>query len=138
MDYYFLKDDQRYVATQGEAIKSKQPWEKVEIPTDKKGLLAWANDKEAEVRSYKRLFEMKPSEPCPESQATSTPSEPETAPQRAPAPDFSAKAVLSRMDNPGTDVDTICETIGKAKGYALQRYAGCVAVAFQALESKRA
>lgn len=47
--------------------------------------------------------------------------------------DMSACATLARMDNPGIDVDGICETIGKAKGHALKRYAGAVAIAFQCL-----
>lgn len=47
-----------------------------------------------------------------------------------------AEAVLSRMDNPGTDVDAIVETICKSKGYALKRFAGAVAVAFQSLSGK--
>jgi hypothetical protein len=46
---------------------------------------------------------------------------------------MSASAALARMDNPGIDVDGICETIGKARGYALKRYAGAVAIAFQGL-----
>lgn len=47
--------------------------------------------------------------------------------------DMSASATLARMDNPGIDVDGICETIGRARGYALKRYAAAVAIAFQGL-----
>lgn len=46
-----------------------------------------------------------------------------------------AAAILSRTDNPGVDVDATVEIIAKAKGYALKRYAGAVAVAFHALEN---
>lgn len=64
------------------------------------------------------------------------PPAPEPAPRKIT--DMSATATLSRMDNPGVDVDGICETIGKAKGWALRRYAGAVAVAFQLLgDSKK-
>ncbi|WIW89604.1 hypothetical protein K3M67_06500 [Sphingobium sp. V4] len=47
--------------------------------------------------------------------------------------DMSASATLARMDNPGIDVDGICEAIGRARGYALKRYAAAVAIAFQVL-----
>lgn len=60
--------------------------------------------------------------------------------QHNPAPDAprtpvetTTEATLSRIDNPGIDVDGIVEIIGAAKGWALKRYSGAVAVAFQML-----
>lgn len=110
-----------YVGTQTEAkamAKRKGgDWRLVEVPTDKDGLLAFLNvmDSTAELATALRGLPAANAAPI----------------VRA----MDATAILSRSDNPGTDVDAIIETIGKAKGYALKRYAGAVAVAFHALEN---
>ncbi len=91
-------------------------WALVEVPVDKPGLLAFLNDH--------RVGTTPSAEPRAEP--------PRVAPISAQR-DMSAGATLARMDNPGIDVDAICETIGKTKGYALKRYASAVAIAFQGL-----
>ncbi len=91
-------------------------WALVEVAVDKAGLLAFLNDHRVGATPI---------------------AEPRTEPPRlAPISaqrDMSAGAMLARMDNPGIDVDAICETIGKTKGYALKRFASAVAIAFQGL-----
>lgn len=91
-------------------------WALVEVPVDKPGLLAFLNDHHvgaAPIAAHR--------------------SEPRGSAPTDGQHDMSATATLARMDNPGIDVDGICETIGKARGYALKRYASAVAVAFQRL-----
>ena len=58
---------------------------------------------------------------------------PDALPSEAFGRDMSATAVIARSDNPGTDIDAIVETILAAKGCALKRFAGAVAVAFTKL-----
>ena len=89
-------------------------WLLVEVPVGKPGLLAFLNEHRVGA--------------APVSARASEP--PRLAPTSAER-DMSAVATLSRMDNPGIDVDGICETIGRARGYALKRYAAAVAIAFQ-------
>lgn len=57
------------------------------------------------------------------------------APDRDPAPqstptDSTADVQLSRMENPGVDIDSIVEFVSSSTGYALKRVAGAVAAAF--------
>lgn len=87
-------------------------WTLVDVPVDKPGLLAFLN---------LHRVGAKPKIEPPRPVGLNIPR------------DLSADAALSRMDNPGIDVDGICETIGKARGYALKRYARAVAVAFHGL-----
>jgi hypothetical protein len=84
-------------------------YRKLDVPTHQDGLLAFLNEHRVGA----------------------------TVPATPPRPrrDMSAEATLSRVDNPGVDVDAIVETIGKADGYALKRYAGAVALAFREIAS---
>jgi len=116
MNLYWLKTERKFVRTQAEAKAAGQEWELKEIPTTtKEGTIAFLNDFIKEQEGSKPDVEVIVAKP---------------------PRDFSATATLSRVDNPGVDVDAICETIGRSKGYALKRYAGAVAVAFQILEKK--
>lgn len=54
----------------------------------------------------------------------------------APTPtstDSTADRQLAAMENPGVDLDAMCEFTTNAKGYALKRIAGAVAAAFARL-----
>lgn len=100
----------RYVGTQAEARKLDRNFRPIIVPVDKDGLIAYLNG-------------LAPPTPSP---AASPPSS-----GRAPIRSMGATAVLSRSDNPDLDVDSIVETICNSGGYALKRFAGAVAVAFQ-------
>lgn len=101
-------------------------WMEVIVPDDKPGLLAFLNDNRVgacrePVERTERL------EAPPIAQA------PQATPTPPPRPDMSASATLSRMDNPGRDIDGAVEMIATSRGHALKRFAGAVALAYQRL-----
>jgi len=49
-------------------------------------------------------------------------------------PPMNAIALLSRVDSPGVNVEGVIEAIAKARGYALARYAGAIAIRYHELE----
>lgn len=110
-----------YHGTQADAGKNRV---QVDVPTDKPGLLQFLNENCRAVEPEQPLS----GEGLQIASADASRSKVGSGPR-----DMSATATLSRMDNPGVDVDSIVEVIGSSKGYALKRYAGAVAVAFQNL-----
>jgi len=94
-------------------------WKEVDVPTDKPGLLTFLNENKVGAKPAP-----------PELQAVKR-----TFPSAKGAAPMSASDVLSRMDNPGIDVDGIVETVSRSSGHALKRYAGAVALAFQNLSN---
>lgn len=122
MDLYLIGS--KYVGTQADArgeakaqgIRFNSADHSIKVPTDKAGLIAYLN-------------EHLPAPVVPERSAVALPP---VAAER-PIRDMSAGAVLARSDNPGLDVDAVVETIMAASGYALKRFSGAVAVAFQKL-----
>lgn len=108
-------------------------WAEVEVPVDKPGLLAFLNEHKVGSRAVGvREGTVETQEAF---EATHVAPEPPCLPAAilVPSRPMTGEATLARMDNPGVDVDGICETIGRARGYALKRYAGAVSVAFQGL-----
>lgn len=116
------KDWKAALKAEGVNLKSYTGRKIVEVPTDKSGLL--------EFLSFHNVNVIAPREPGKSTAQLPAP-KPPAAPS-APLP-MDATSTLSRMQNPGVNVDSIVETIGSSKGYALKRYAGAVAVAFQSL-----
>lgn len=116
MFLYWLASENRYVHRQADVPKGVDS-ERVDVPTDTAGLMGYLNNL---VLSRSGTISIE------------TPSETPIVPERE-SPPMDAGAVLSRIDSPGVDVEGVVEAIAKAKGYALRRYAGAVAVRFQEL-----
>ena len=116
------------VATQEEAREAGRGWQREDIPdADKASLLAFINaERERKAERTERL-------PAPPLQrAAPAPAEPVPPAMRQGG----AIAILSRIDD-GPEVDRLCEVIGAASGYALARFASCVAVRFQRLSQPK-
>jgi len=162
MFLYWLASENRYVHRQSDIPKGVDS-ERVDVPTDTAGLMAYLNNLvlnrgkplDHPAPGEQLLTSPEPvtlGDPCNCAVVTTAkdaaqvlatgagvafegepgivlPQLPEQ-PRRALPMD--AGAILSRIDNPG--VEGVVEAIGKAKGYALRRYAGAVAIRFQELE----
>lgn len=101
-------------------------WAELEVPTDKPGLLAFLNENRvgAARRPEERTERLEATPPAREAQST---------PTAPPRPDMGATAILSRIDNPGRDIDGAVELIATSQGHALKRFAAAVSLAFQRL-----
>lgn len=104
----------RWVATQKDAGKGGQ---RRDVPTTQAELLVFLNAHRVGAAPADAVI------------ITGKPVELMPPPRR----DLSAEACLSRMDNPGTDVDAIIAAIAASKGYFLRRCSAAVASAFQRL-----
>ena len=105
-------------------------WAAVESPDRKEARIAWLNELCAEAfrmgaRSMARL-----AAPSPEDAVM----DPKPGPVPPAMQPRSAVSEVARIEDP--DVDRICDHIGQSSGYALARYASCVAVRFNALAAK--
>lgn len=112
-----------------------------EVPTGKKELMEWLTFYSVDVY---RLGDGGIPAPAPavdvdalRAQHNPTPAEQvrdavgTTGDAPTPTPtDSTADRQLAAMENPGVDIDALCEFTTNAKGYALKRIAGAVAAAF--------
>jgi hypothetical protein len=96
----------RFAATQAEAGEG---FTRCDMPDDKAQRIAWLNEQINEVGARAYL---------------------EGVAKGKRTRDMSATAQLSRVDNPGIDIDAIVEAIVSSEPYALKRFAGAVAVRF--------
>lgn len=135
MFLYWLPAERRFVHRQSDIPKGVSD-ERLNVPTDIVGLMGFLNEVVTSPRYAQSPPEAVEAPPAPaEVEAPiEAPEEPQALPAAIPRP-MDAGAVLSRLDSPGVDVEGVVEAIAKAKGYALRRYAGAVAVRFQELAS---
>ncbi|MCZ4340149.1 hypothetical protein O4H52_00925 [Sphingomonadaceae bacterium G21617-S1] len=139
--------------------RQRTAWAEIDVPTDKPRLLVWLNDNAgpASVEASRAEAEL---DRLRENEARRAESEIDRAGGEritvmagslpsiasdddqiwrrmkvipAPARDMSASAHLSRMENPGVDIDRMIETIAGADMHSLKRFAGAVAVRFSEL-----
>lgn len=133
MFLYWIESERRYVHRKDDIPKGL-PIDRVDVPTSTEGLMGYLNGLVA--TSSLEVVEQEIAELLPSPSVTSEP-EPAPPPEIVPAreqPPMSAEAVLSRIDSPGVDVEGVVEAIAKARGHALKRYAGAVAIRFHELE----
>jgi len=161
MFLYWLPFQRRYVHRLSDIPKGVES-ERIDVPTDTTGLMAYLNDltqrqdvahvdpqPDGTVRvvddvgaefvgDRKAVIEWLNAGLDEEDVPDREHSDPKPPPPPPIVPDrerpMDAGAILSRIDSPGVNVEGVVEAIGKAKGYALRRYAGAVAVRFQELE----
>ncbi len=140
MKLYWIDNESRYVHRLSDIPKGNEVVVH-EIPTDLSGLMAHLNELHkiiAEKPVEQVIGDFHPAM-LETSEEVVFPAEPGPVFEPLPAPvprDMSAGAVLARMDQPGIDVDGVVEAIAKAKGYALRRYSGAVAVRFEEMSKK--
>ena len=134
MFLYWLAAERRYVHRQSDIPKGVDA-ERVDVPTDIAGLMAYLNSLvkiEADPRPAPGEMPLA-AIPVREQSAPEPPPPPPIVPDRDRAP-MNAIALLSRVDSLGVNVEGVIEAIAKARGYALARYAGAIAIRYQELE----
>lgn len=106
-----------------------------EVPTGKKELMEFLTFFAVDVYRTGTAAPAAPADTVVDVEALRAEHNPDPAAPRTPV-ETTTEATLSRIDNPGVDVDGIVEIIGASTGWALKRYSGAVAVAFQMLTTK--
>lgn len=133
MFLYWLAAENRYVHRQADVPKGVES-ERVDVPTDIAGLMAFLNAKE-QARLHDIQMAMEAASTMTRIGLSDARDDELTEPElQPPKPPMTAVALLSRVDSPGVNVEGVIEAIGGARGYALARYAGAVAIRYQELE----
>lgn len=135
MFLYWLAAERRYVHRQSDIPKGVES-ERVDVPTDTAGLMAYLNSLvKIEADPNPAPGEM-PLAAIPISADTPIGEIEEVKEvfiDNKPVP-MNAIALLSRVDSPGVNVEGVIEAIAKARGYALARYASAIAIRYQELD----
>jgi hypothetical protein len=135
MFLYWIESERRYVHRKDDIPKGL-PIDRVDVPTDTAGLLGYLN-----ALVVNPIGLISPDQPpaVDDLPAREVHEVTEVFIDEKPIVEFrkpamTAEAVLSRIDSPGVDVEGVVEAICKARGHALKRYAGAVAIRFHELE----